>query len=241
MMPTYDQAFYAGQMDGSFTSAMEIVPIVMGLLPIRSVCDVGCGVGTWLAAFNSLGIPDVVGLDGDYVDTALLQIPPAQFRPMDLGKPIKLERSFDLAISLEVAEHLDPSRADGFVQDITALAPAILFSAAIPRQGGTHHVNEQWQSWWAEKFERQGYVACDVIRSRVWSNAKVDFWYKQNIVLYVCKDLANTHPRLRDGSRGPLDIVHPISYESAGTTDGKRLLMKRIWWSLSRDWNQLRF
>jgi SAM-dependent methyltransferase len=235
MLP-YDQAFYAGQMDGSFTSALEIVPIVMDLLPIRSVCDVGCGVGTWLAAFNRLGGPDVIGLDGDYVDTAMLQIPPAAFRPMDLGQPIKLERTFDLAISLEVAEHLDASRADGFVEDLTALAPAVLFSAAIPRQGGTHHVNEQWQSWWAGKFEQNGYAACDVIRSKVWTNDRVDFWYKQNIVLYVQRNLLDTNPLLRSAGKGPLDIVHPISYQTAGTTDGKRVLLQRIWWSLRRDW-----
>jgi SAM-dependent methyltransferase len=235
MMPPYDQAFYAGQMDGSFTSAMEIVPIVMDLLPIRSVCDVGCGVGTWLAAFNSLGVADAVGLDGDYVDTAMLKIPATQFRPTDLGNPIKLERTFDLAISLEVAEHLAPSRADGFVKDITNLAPAVLFSAAIPRQGGTHHVNEQWQSWWAKKFEANGYVPCDVVRSKVWNNARVNFWYKQNTILYVRKNLADAYPALRDSSNAPLDIVHPISYESAGTTDGKLLLLKRIWWSLAKD------
>ena len=65
-----------------------------------------------------------------------------------------LERKFDLAISLEVAEHLKSSSSEDFVQSLTTLAPMILFSAAIPHQGGLHHINEQWLEYWGDLFNK---------------------------------------------------------------------------------------
>jgi SAM-dependent methyltransferase len=237
----YDREFYIEQMDGSFASAMEIVPIVLDLFAARSVCDVGCGVGTWLASFGKHGVADLLGLDGDYVDRALLRIPAAQFRPTDLAQPVRLERTFDLAISLEVAEHLAPARAEGFVSDLTRLAPAVLFSAAVPKQGGRDHVNERWQSWWAEIFRRHGYVTCDVVRSRIWDNPNVNYCYRQNTILYVRQGVLETRPELNNEVKRqllvkpPLDIVHPICLDSAGNLDTKLLLLKKIWWSVNRD------
>ena len=70
--------------------------------------------------------------------------------------PLRIGRRFDLVNCLEVAEHLDASRADSFVDDLCALGDVVVFSAAIPGQGGTHHVNEQFQSYWQERFRRNG-------------------------------------------------------------------------------------
>ena len=64
----------------------------------------------------------------------------------DLAQPLQIDRRFDLALSLEVAEHLPPECGSEFVQTLTDLSSVILFSAAIPFQGGTDHLNEQWPS-----------------------------------------------------------------------------------------------
>src|SRR5271166_1264394 len=132
----YDCGFYRSIRNLSSTSAKQVVPLVLKLLPVKSVCDVGCGDGSWLRVFREHGITDILGIDGEYAATDSLRISAAEFRPMDLRQRIQLQRSFDLAVSLEVAEHLPESRAVSFVGDLTRLAPVVLFSAAIPGQGG---------------------------------------------------------------------------------------------------------
>jgi len=42
-----------------------VVPIVPEVIEAKSVVEVGCGGGTWLAVFRELGVRDIVGLAGD--------------------------------------------------------------------------------------------------------------------------------------------------------------------------------
>jgi SAM-dependent methyltransferase len=180
----YSTGFYERQQDGSLTSAQVVVPRLLELFSARSVVDVGCGVGTWLKAFADAGIEDYLGLDGAYVPHALLKIPSERFRATDIAQLTDVGRRFDLACSLEVAEHLPASSADSLVKALVAAAPVVLFSAAIPGQGGIDHVNEQWQSYWYERFKAHGYVAVDCIRPFVFNDARIEWWYRQNIVVY---------------------------------------------------------
>jgi hypothetical protein len=106
----------------------------------------------------------------------LLRIPDSYFQPIDLNHQISLQRSFDLAISLEVAKHLPESRAASFVEDLTRLAPVVVFSAAIPGQGGRDHVKEQWQTYWVAIFAQHQYVVCDVVRPKIWKNRRIAYW-----------------------------------------------------------------
>ena len=103
----------------------------------------------------------------------------------DLAQPLQIDRRFDLALSLEVAEHLPPECGSEFVQTLTDLSSVILFSAAIPFQGGTDHLNEQWPEYWADRFDARGYVPIDCIRRRIWRNEDVEWWYAQNLMFFV--------------------------------------------------------
>src|SRR5215472_427313 len=180
---TYSRAFYQALRNGASRSAIVIVPIVRELLHPTDVVDVGCGDGTWLAEFRRWGANQVLGIDGEHVKGEL-QLSEGEFRALDLSRPFAIERIFDLALSLEVAEHLPPASASEFVASLTRLAPAILFSAAIPFQGGVHHVNEQWPDQWASLFRQHGYFCVDCIRKRIWENEDVAWWYAQNILLF---------------------------------------------------------
>ena len=131
----YDAAFFQRNAANSRLSAEAIVPLLLAEMPIQSAIDVGCGGASWAATFLNHGVPCVLGIDGDYVDHNLLEIPKDKFIAKNLDKPFDLGRTFDLAISVEVAEHLTPIRAPGFVADLTSLAPIVLFSAALPGQG----------------------------------------------------------------------------------------------------------
>ncbi len=211
---TYDSSFFKGQHAGSLQSADIIAPILHELLHPTSAVDIGCGTGSWLAALNRLGCNDTVGIDGSPPPADLLQIAADRFHQRDLTKPLDLNRTFDLAVCLEVAEHLKPEHADTLIDSLTNLAPRVCFSAAIPMQGGTGHHNEQWQHHWAEKFHERNFAAIDAVRPRVWADERVATWYRQNTILYIHRDTLPNHPNLalsiaNPDNLGALSTVHP--------------------------------
>lgn len=205
----YSPAFYDGQAPASQLAAAVVLPRVLELTAAASLVDVGCGVGTWVAAARELGVARVLGIDGPHVERTSLLVPQECFHAVDLSVPgatIGLER-FDLAISLEVAEHLPRERASSFVAEVVQLAPAVLFSAAIPYQGGTGHINEQWPSWWAELFAGHGYRPVD-LRREFWEASDIPNWYRQNMLLYV----AASHPASVHAVEHVVDAVLPEHY-----------------------------
>ena len=147
--------------------------------------DFGCGVGIWLAAAKRLGVEHCLGLEGPWVKTQPLAAADLEIRDTDLEQTVSLQERYDLAISLEVAEHLAPERADSFVADLCRASNVVLFSAAIPGQDGDGHQNEQWPSYWAERFIRLGYMPLDVIRPLVQLDQTIAVWYRTNVVLYA--------------------------------------------------------
>jgi hypothetical protein len=181
----YNSQFYALQSDLVSGSARACVPFIMDLLTPRSVVDVGCGQGDWLNAFQLCGVEDILGVDGDYVRREDLRIQPTAFRAWDLTRPLDLGRRFDLAVSLEVAEHLPESCAGQFVRQLVALAPAVVFSAAVPGQGGLNHINEQWFWYWQGLFAGNGYRCIDLFRKTFWQHPDVALYYQQNMFLFV--------------------------------------------------------
>ena len=205
--PLYDSAFFTRNVSTSRDSAEAILPLLLAEIPIKSAVDVGCGAAAWAATCLKHGVPDVMGVDGDYVDRSLLEIPKNTFLPKDLDAPFDLGRTFDLAISVEVAEHLSPNRSAGFVADLTRLAPVVLFSAALPGQGGRDHRNERWLSYWVDLFAKQNYRPLDCIRHQVWQEEKVMFWYRQNIMVFCRADIYPEYAHL--DHKSPLDVVHP--------------------------------
>jgi hypothetical protein len=181
----YDEEFFAYHQDAALTSARAIVPVLLRLVQPSSVVDVGCGRGAWLRVFGEHGVPVIHGFDGAHVDRSRLLIDPDCFTAVDLAARWKLEGPYDLALCLEVAEHLSPKAGRLLVQELTAAAPLVLFSAAVPGQGGTSHINEQWPWYWDELFLRQGFQRLDPIRRHVRENQQVKWWYRQNLVLYA--------------------------------------------------------
>lgn len=211
----YDGGFYADQVEGSAQSAAAVLPILFGVLTPSSVIDVGCGQGAWLAAAERLGSTRLTGLDGGWVDRAALRSARIDFRPTDLAGAITIDARHDLCISVEVAEHLPAAQADAFVEALCKASDVVLFSAAVPLQGGTEHVNEERASRWAARFDSRGYTAFDLVRGRVWNDPRVAWWYRQNILVYVRRG----SPSFAAFASAPLpptphDLVHPDAFEA---------------------------
>lgn len=196
----------------NFVAPNEVVPVIIDLINPKSVIDVGCGTGTWLKIFQDLGIQEVLGIDGEYVDLSLLKIEKHLFKAFDLEKELNLNKKFDLAISLEVAEHLKFESSDIFVKTLCDLSETIIFSAAITNQGGQNHINEQNPEFWIEKFQENGYELFDVLRPIFWDNDKVDFWYRQNMFVFTKDILIKNKLSTLIDFKGK-HLVHPLGFK----------------------------
>jgi putative flippase GtrA len=188
----YNSAFHDMASTGSVHAARKVISALLTILPVRGAIDFGCARGTWLREWQARSVADIVGVDGDYLDPAKLEIDPASFVGHDLSTSFRHERRFDLAQCLEVAEHLPESRAASLVADLVSHAPAVLFSAAPPGQGGEHHINEQPAEYWRRLFAAHDYVAIDCLRPFLIRDKRVPVWYRNNLVLYVRRDALHT-------------------------------------------------
>lgn len=166
------------------TSAKVVLPYLFEKFKPKTVLDIGCGIGTWLKVAKDLGAK-VKGMDGNVTDTNLFCISESEFKLQDLTKEVIHNEKYDLVICLEVVEHLPENAADTIIKTLTDASDIILFSAAIPYQGGQNHINEQWPIYWQNKFEKNKFFAVDLLRPIFWDNSDVEWWYRQNMLVYA--------------------------------------------------------
>jgi hypothetical protein len=207
----YNVAFYEEQRTRSYESATLVVPFIMEMIHPTSVVDVGCGVGTWLRSFIENGVTDVMGFDGGNPSNEQLYIPLDCYKQTDFSSVENLHRKADMVMSLEVAEHLPAEAVDHFVDLMAKVSDVVLFGAAVPGQGGTHHVNEHWQSFWIKKWAEREYFCYDIVRPKFWNIKQVCWWYSQNTFLFIKKGQIDKYPKMKElGSNNLIvDIVHP--------------------------------
>ena len=222
----YSAQFFDDQRGGSLRSAAIILPYLVQIFEPTSLLDVGCGQGTWLKSAMSLGLHDCFGVDGAWA-RPVLSVPQEVFGACDLSAPFDIGRTFDLAISMEVGEHLAAECADTFVGNITRHADAVVFSAAAPFQGGVHHVNEQWPSYWAEKFAQRGYRCFDFLRWRIWNDRRIAVWYRQNLLIFANRGNPDLIRRLEAYEVEPppaaAAVIHPEIWHAVMNSKSLRL------------------
>jgi hypothetical protein len=236
MEPKYTEEGHSSDATRSHSSGLIILEkLFEDLNPVSSLLDVGGGLGTWCSAAKVLGVPRVELIDGPWVNIEDLFVGRHEFTQHNLELPLPQEINgtsrFDVAICMEVAEHLSPERAEGLVHDLCSKSDVILFSAGIPEQGGLNHINERWQSYWVDLFRAEGYSCLDSIRQHVWHHPEVNVWYKQNTLVFKRGQLNDEY--------AILDIVHPDNWihinglfeKSMKILEGRRL-RKVIKWVL---------
>lgn len=230
----YDAAFFREMSADATRAARRVVPVLVNAFRPRSVVDVGCGTGAWLAEFRRAGIEDIAGFDGEWVPADALEIPRECFSKVELSEPLTAGRRFDLVVSLEVAEHLPARAAAAFVRSLGSLGDIVVFSAAIPFQGGVGHVNEQWPAYWIDLFEDEGFLAYDPLRALFWSDPDVPWYYAQNMLVFVseaeCVRRQEAIESLMSRSRAVLPLVHPQRHLMAQSlrTAGLRDLLSAL-------------
>lgn len=162
--------------------AKTIVPLAMAIAKPKVVCDWGCNYGNWLSECKKLGA-EVHGFDGMPFTPHKAKILESEYTMADFEEEIPV-RECDLAICVEVAEHLTKDRSDPLVDALTASAPVVVFSGATPGQGGHGHINERPHSYWHAKFLRRGYLLHDCIRWCINDDPEMYPWYSKNVFVY---------------------------------------------------------
>lgn len=181
----YNENFYKGIQLSSLAGAKKIVPFINFLFPnVKTVVDIGCGTGAFLSQFAKYG-KSIKGYDfGDGLKNNLI-IDKVNFAEHDLTTIMQVDQRVDLCMSLEVAEHIDKNYEDIFIQNLISFSDIILFSAAIPNQMGTNHINCQWPNHWCRIFSKYGYSCYDILRPIFWEDNEIPWWYRQNIMLFI--------------------------------------------------------
>jgi SAM-dependent methyltransferase len=210
---SYKDNFFEYHLQDSISSAEEIIPLVLKFIQPTSVIDIGCGIGTWLTVWKKYGLKNIRGVDGAYIDENSLLIPIEEFKVFDLEQGYSSDEKYDLVTCLEVAEHISESSAKNLIHSLCKLSDVVLFSAAVPGQEGTLHINEQYPTYWINLFKQNEYIPIDCLRQTLWANKKVSFWYKQNIMFFVKQENISHYDKLKEEAQNTnidfINIIHP--------------------------------
>jgi hypothetical protein len=199
----FQSEFFDYMDPGARRSAAFIVSLLAKKLNPKSVLDVGCGRGVWPSEWKRAGVGGCIGVDGDYVDRAALAMPSECFIAWDLSRPLSLDRRFDIVQSLEVAQCIEGTHVEVFIDNLCRHGELIIFSAAVPGQGGERHVNEQPLEYWREKFSSRGYITFDWIRPIISGIPQIEPWYRYNCLLFATDHVAARLPAEIQATRIP--------------------------------------
>lgn len=182
--------------------------MVREFIDFNAVVDFGCGIGGWLRAAEILGAGTIQGIEGEWIKQAEVLVPMEKIRVADLAQvEISYRKEFDLAISIEVAEHLPETSADMFCRGLVSASDTILFSAATKGQTGIGHINEQPLSYWVAKFWSLGYVPLEPLRPYIRGDQNIYGWLRRNLVMFVSYSLLIRSPNLLRHARPLSDFA----------------------------------
>jgi hypothetical protein len=218
-------------------SAEEFLSHLFKYYKPKSLVDVGCGRGAWLKVAQNLGVNNLLGIDGKWNKEKLIlkntKKSKVKFIYKNLNHFFKAEKKYDLAICLEVAEHLNSSSAVNLVKSIINLSNAIVFGAAYNMQGGVMHINEREHSYWGKLFLNNNFIVFDIFRPNLWKRNNISFWYRQNTFLFIKKKskiikILNKNNIYPLSNTDFMDCIHPELFYRRVGEQGIKYHVKKI-------------
>lgn len=185
--PTYAHDLYRDHDAATRHSAQTVLALTLDMLPpVHSVVEFGCGVGTWLAAAKSLGVEHVLGYEGDGPDDGHLLVEADEFRRIDFATATPLSSArHDLALSLDVAQHLPHAAVAPFIAALCGATDFVIFSAAAPGRGDTGPINKTWPAYWTDLFAEHDFAALDPFHEQNGYDGGIKSTYCKNTLLLV--------------------------------------------------------
>jgi SAM-dependent methyltransferase len=183
----YTESYYDEDVEAAAKQAAPVMAeAIVSMFYPKTIVDLGCGTGVLLEEFRKLNCK-IAGLEYSDAGLSLCEKRNIPVRKFNIEKD-KLDETFDVAVSFEVAEHLSPWVANRFVDLLCQLSSIVVMSGATPGQSGRDHINEQPHSYWIEKFQRRGYqlnvASTDNLRS-AWQSAGIAAWYYENVMCFI--------------------------------------------------------
>jgi len=123
----------------------------------NSIVDIGCGTGLYLNKFKDI---EHFGIDISeaVMDSSVNRIKKENFKLDDITSPnFKFNRKFDIALCLEVLEHIGMEHMEQTIKNVTSASDTIIASAAQVGQAGLNHITLQPYSYWEDLFNRNGF------------------------------------------------------------------------------------
>ena len=151
----YDAAFYDENVRVGLVAARMVMPWVIVRTKAKSIIDVGCGSAAWLSVAQKPRVWRRIAIIDGNAENSHRLIDPEEFEQADIREGVDCS-GYDLAMCLEVGEHLPETSAANLVAGLCQ-APIVFWSAAVPGQGGVDHFTERWPSWWERFFNECGY------------------------------------------------------------------------------------
>lgn len=188
----YDAKFYDLNITEGTKMAIWFVPLLREIFQFKSLLDVGCGTGHYLRFCVDHGLSDVLGIEGSPHAFERLLVDKSQVVRHDLREPFRAGRKWDVALSIEVAEHIDKASAGTYVRTLATSSDTVVLTAARPGQGGRAHVNLQPPEWWQERFRQEHFeyderlterLKAGIRRARE-SGAFVTSWFEPNVMVF---------------------------------------------------------
>jgi len=186
----YTEDYFSSSLDPMWLMDIELISeTIYRTLNPKSVIDVGCGVGAYLYYLNKHGV-EIEGIEGSNAAFKALMAPQNVVRKLDLRliSSYKPKRKYDLAMCIEVLEHINPKHADMVLDFLCEASDTILISAASPGQGGRYHMNEQTSEYWISKMKKRGYnldlSTTSEIKKEIAGKIKVVTWIPKNLLIF---------------------------------------------------------
>lgn len=217
---SYAETFFTDLNFQSDKSARILAKFILKEFSPKTLIDFGCGNGELCFELQQkLGRDNVTGIDTQNALDFGKNNKDINFIAFDLTSKFEIQEKLDIAVCLEVAEHLDSKYAKMMIGNLVNASNLVIFSAAIPGQGGHQHLNEQEPMYWAKLFWENGFVLKQDPRRKLRKKFRLAPWYKQNILIFG---------KAEDGEEfvKPRTIYHPLIFAS------KRNQLQRVYCAL---------
>ena len=208
--------FFERHRDGSRRSAAIAVPLLVEQFEPRSVVDVGWGTGVWLSVFHEHGVTDILGIDGPWVKEPQREIPDSFFGECDLTQPLTLDRTFDPALCLEVAEHPASRGGPAVSRELDSPCSRRRVLRRDPGPGGRRPYQREMAKFLVEILCRTWVCLLRRPTAPPMARRCGRILVPAEHAVFCCGSPARSYDRASRGNEGsavgPLDVVHPQLY-----------------------------
>lgn len=153
---------------------------------VKSTIDVGCGTGYYAGRFAAMGVDRAVGIEPNPITGTYLGGAEAITADVTAGDDLGLG-AFDLAMSLEVVEHIPRERHDRFFDFLCSSARRyVVFAGGTPGQAGVGHIACRPETEWEAELNQRGWVRHPHL-TRFLRTSAFYWWSRRNTMVFVPK------------------------------------------------------